>query len=222
MRGSYSYLDDSFYLDGKALNEYERKLYGVMEQMLRQHAMVCIPPQPKQDVASLKDTLKECHPEVLRDFTRCCVETNTFVPVKEFVVGDWVHDFSYMQRFGLWYGTGFKGIHAYGKEFIEEALDKSVPPVPYGLWKYHSWMQVKDFSVEKIYNESWEDSKKNPKKISLWNSKNEQAQWFVTAYMLRNTFPPVTEEEEKSSEIVKVRSGDIKKYLSVIKQRQNG
>ena len=207
---------NDFYLDaGQALNEDERALYGIMEKMAQQYATVCIPPQPKQDVASLKNIMKGCHPEVLRDFTRCCVETNTFVPIEDIVIGKWKDDFSYMQRFGMWYGTGFKGIHAYGKEFIEEALNKSIPVTPHGLWKYHSWMQVKDFSVEKVYNASIEESKRNPKKISLWNSKDEQAQWFVTAYALRKTFPPVMETEERSVEFVKVKSGDIKAYISL-------
>ena len=210
-----------FYLDdGQALNDAERTLYGIMEKMAQQYATVCIPPQPKQDVAALRDIMKECHPEVLRDFMRCCVETNTFVPVKEFVVGEWKDDFSYMQRFGMWYGTGFKGIHAYGKEFIEEALNQEVPVVPHDLWKYHSWMQVKDFSVEKVYNESMEKSRKNPRKISLWNSKNTQARSFVDSYMIRGSFPPVTESEERSVEFVKISPRDIKGYIAFKVNRQ--
>lgn len=211
---------EDFYLnDDQELNDAERTLYGVMEKMAQQYATVCIPPQPKQDVAALKDVMKECHPEVLRDFMRCCVETNTFVPVEQIVIGSWKDDFSYMQRFGMWYGTGFKGIHAYGKEFIEEALNQEVPVTPY-LWKYHSWMQVKDFSVEKVYNASREESIRNPKKISLWNSKNEQAKDFAHSYDLRKSFSPSTESEDRSVEIVKISPRDIKGYIALKVNRQ--
>ena len=209
----------SFYLEDGNLNDAERTLYDEMRKIKDLFATICIPPLPKKDITSLKDIMKEAHPEVLRDFMRCCVETNTFVPIEKFAVGDWKNDFSYVQRFGMWYGTGFKGIHAYGKEFIEEALNQEVP-VADMLWKYHSWMQVKNFSVEKVYNESRAESKKNPQKISLWNSKDPKALAFVNFYDLRRSFPPVTEAEERSVKIVKIQPKDIEKYIAAKSARQ--
>ena len=211
---------ESFYLNGQELNDADKELYKEIKEMKKRYNIISLSYQPKKEVASLKEVLKKAHPEVLRDFTRCCVETNTFVPIKEFVLGEWKDDFSYMQRFGMWYGTGFKGIHAYGKEFIEEALNQEVP-VADNLWKYHSWMKVKNFSVEEVYNESRKESEKNPQKISLWNSKDQKAKFFTTFYDLRRSYPPVTEEQERADGIVKVQTKDIEKYIlsGVVRQK---
>ena len=175
---------ENFCLDNSVLNDEERVVLSTINEIKKRYATICLSAEPKKYFDELKSSLVKSSPAVLQAFARCCVETNNFVPIEKFTIGEWKDDFSYQQRFAMWQGTGFKGIFAYGEEFIREALEQDVPVCP-NLWKIHSQMQVKDFPVKDIYKNSiWDslkDQDKKTKKITLWNSDQQSAKDFRTA-----------------------------------------
>ncbi len=165
------------FFKGKKLNRAEKVVKSFMKRLEARYEMISFFPKPVMRMERLKKVLTKVSVDVLEGLTRCCVLTNNFVPIKQIVVGDWKNDFSYARRFALWRGATFKGLHPYGKEFVEEALNQS-EPVAENLWQMHKQMNEKRLSVTSIYEASIKESFADSQKTTLWNSNKVSAQAF--------------------------------------------
>ena len=170
------------FFDGKKLSQEEKSIRTFIDGLEDRYINIDPERKNKKGVEEIKASMIKARPDILEALTRCCILTYVFVPIEKIVVGDWKRDFSYEQRFAMWRGADFKGIYAYGKPFVDEALDRDVLICP-NLLELHLQMQVKGFSVADVYDDSMRESNGNPEKISIWNSKNPQAKDFVKSYL---------------------------------------
>ena len=125
---------------------------------------------------------------------------------------------SYEQRHALWKGTGFKGLSAYGSEFIKQALNQE-KPVCKNLFDLHQQMNIKDFSLEKEYLYSIEKSRAEVAKINLWNSSHPEAVAFREQVF--NTYPALKEKMKPIRKVSEYSFINDEKYRIYEKMREN-
>lgn len=161
-------------LDNQSLNADETAILNFMKVAQHRYENIKLPPEPRLDVSSLEKHFPNASENVLEALTKCCVLTYVFVPIRDFFSEKYKSSLSYMQRYALWKGAGFKGVKAYADDFIKESI-YAQKPICENLFKLHKEMDIKDFSLKKLYDETIMDVLKNPQKVSLWNSKDETA-----------------------------------------------
>ena len=73
----------------------------------------------------------------------------------------------------MWKGSGFKGVAAYGHEFIKESLlDRDLQVE--NLFELHTQMNVKGFLVKDVYLASMKEASQNQQLFSIWTSSDEK------------------------------------------------
>lgn len=156
-------------LDGMQLNADEKAIFDFMVEAQSRYENIKLPPEPRLNVSSLDGHFPKASEIVLEALTKCCVLTYVFVPIDNILNGKYKEKLSFSQRYALWKGTGFKGVNAYAPDFIKESIYQETP-ITSDLFDLHQQMNIKDFSLKQVYQETIEDVVKNPQKVSLWNS----------------------------------------------------
>ena len=134
-------------LEGLQLNEEEKQIVAFMNEAQFRYENIILPPKSRLNVHSMEKYLPKASNTVLEALTKCCVLTGVFVPIRDITVGKYKDLLSYSQRFSMWKGSGFKGVAAYGHEFIKESLlDRDLQVE--NLFELHTQMNVKGFLVK--------------------------------------------------------------------------
>ena len=173
-------------LDGMQLNSNEKEIFKFMQTAQFRYENIKLSLEERLKFSSLDKHLPNASEIVLEALTKCCVLTYVFVPICDILEGKYKDTLSYEQRYALWKGTGFKGVKAYAPYFIKESIYQ-LTPVSQDLLEKHQQMDIKDFSLEAVYQETMDDVVNNPQKISLWNSDDKKAIAFRDAVL--NAYP---------------------------------
>ncbi len=165
--------------DGRKLDRYEKVIKSFIENLEYHHFYLVFGNSKKISMERLGRILPKLSPEVLHALTYSCILSGEFVPIQNIIVGAGKKNFSYEQRFAMWHGAFFKGVYAYGKPFVMEALMQKEPIVR-DLVQKHAQMQTKFFCVKDVYAASIEQAK-NSDTPSLWTSDSPAAVEFRKA-----------------------------------------
>ena len=166
--------------EGQPLNADEEAIFGFVKEAQERYERIVLFGQKRLTFSSLDKHLANASENTLEALAKCCVLTHIFVPIKEITEGEYKNSLSYSQRHALWKGTGFKGVRAYAGYFVSESVSQSTPIVE-NLFELHKQLDIKDCSLQEIYEETLTDALANPQKQSLWKSTDEKAVEFCNA-----------------------------------------